>query len=429
MDKINAILAPLGDLSINEDWGKLIYDGNFHIDTIKTYNALRKSANKGGNAIRILPISLFGIEEEPINDTEEAKAKVAKEAKPKIFSPFFYDAVAEKWNLQLFNDYYFPIVREYIAVAESLNMKVLFELYDNCGFWPTCQHLNPWRVNIQGLYDFYSAGDIGKAYVAKCIDELGDSVEYLLGNELTHEGVANEVMDVLFSKGLKPWGCGADLDIPSEMAQTSVMKKECVKAEELWGEDFKVQLFRTCHSSFDQNSPRMIQPVAWWQYHSIQFSTDGMFPRPSVIQMQDAVKYVLDRLPVDVPQYGQGGKIRLAFENCCDTIDWDYEASLIEAIVSAAESYGLTFENKGKYPNDQIAECKIGETKIETCWDNSTIITHTCENGKWKPTGATCPVRPTNCKCIYYLNINDTLFGIPNFIKCILGKKEKYCKN
>jgi hypothetical protein len=105
----------------------------------------------------------------------------------------------------------------------------------------------------------------------------------------------------------------------------------------------------------------------------------------------------------------------------------DEQLKIFEAMAAPYEQYVAPWENKGKWTVPYVKpECYIGEVKTETCWDGSTIITHTCENGKWVPTNTTCP--PQDCKCIYYLNIHDTLFGIPNFLKCITGNKDKYCK-
>jgi len=193
--------------------------------------------------------------------------------------------------------------------------------------------------------------------------------------------VADQAMEVLKEKGKKPWGCGADLDIVGEMTHSSVMKKECVKAEELWDENMKVQLFRTCHSSIDPTSERMQKPVEWWAYHSIEFASDGQFPRPNLETWHAAVSYVLQRLPVDVPQYGQGGKARLAFEVTVDSTNLDLEASYVEAIVSEAEAFGLTFENKGKFPNDYVPPITKANVRIQALdeYDVSMVLQGTLE--------------------------------------------------
>ena len=370
MDKIYVVYAQLGELSVAE-WGILTYGGQsqnptFILDEAKAYNYLRKAANKGANSIRCLPISLFGVP--------------SKEA---VFQPFIFDTNEQKWNVTNYNDYYFPILKRYIEIAKSLNLKVIMELYDNCGLSANVRGLNPWCVNIQGLYDFYGAGNIGKQYVAKMVDELGDSVLWALGNELTENLVADQAMEVLKEKGKKPWGCGADLDIVGEMTHSSVMKKECVKAEELWDENMKVQLFRPCHQSIDPTSQRMQKPVEWWAYHSIEFASDGQFPRPNLETWHAAVSYVLQRLPVDVPQYGQGGKARLAFEVTVDTTNLDLEASYVEAIVSEAEAFGLTFENKGKFPNDYVPPITDVNVRIQTLdeFDTSLVTPGTLTPG------------------------------------------------
>jgi len=99
-------------------------------------------------------------------------------------------------------------------------------------------------------------------------------------------------------------------------------------------------------------------------------------------------------------------------------------AAISEAIFARTGKYP---ENWQKYPKP-VFECNTGETKTQICGDGSTIVTHTCEGGRWVETGNVCP-NPQTCKCIYYLNIHDSWFGIGNFIKCIFGAKEKYCKD
>jgi len=108
--------------------------------------------------------------------------------------------------------------------------------------------------------------------------------------------------------------------------------------------------------------------------------------------------------------------------------DIDCQAATIEAISqSIFQKTGQYPINYKKYPKP-VFECNTGETQTQVCGDGSTIITHTCVNGKWTETGNTCPP-PQDCKCVYYLNIHDSWLGIPNFVKCILGLKEKYCKD
>lgn len=48
-----------------------------------------------------------------------------------------------------------------------------------------------------------------------------------------------------------------------------------------------------------------------------------------------------------------------------------------------------------KCPDDPTPDCYAGETKTKGCPDGSTIITHTCVNEKWNATGNVCPDEPT----------------------------------
>ena len=46
------------------------------------------------------------------------------------------------------------------------------------------------------------------------------------------------------------------------------------------------------------------------------------------------------------------------------------------------------------YTSPPVPECDAGETRTETCWDGSEIVSETCVDGKWAGTGNTCPAEP-----------------------------------
>jgi hypothetical protein len=93
------------------------------------------------------------------------------------------------------------------------------------------------------------------------------------------------------------------------------------------------------------------------------------------------------------------------------------------------EQFGEWPANYGKYPSDWVApvppECQIGDVKKETCWDGSDRITHTCENGKWTPTGDACPPPPPpvvlSCADKYISHRTLWKMQIFKFILCKLG--------
>jgi hypothetical protein len=62
------------------------------------------------------------------------------------------------------------------------------------------------------------------------------------------------------------------------------------------------------------------------------------------------------------------------------------------------DEYKVPLFNENKYP-PIVPECKLGDTKTEKCSDGSTIITHTCIDGKWQPTGNVCPIIPDPTTC------------------------------
>ena len=350
-DKVWVGFSVLGDLSTAGYWGVVKYEnGKFSLDKKRLYNRLRRAANAGANVVRVLPLSCW-----------EVKSREA------MFQPFAWDTVQGAWDVSRYNDYYFPIVKEFVEVARTVGMKVLFELFDNCGLWPSIRWLNPWTWNANGIENFYVEADPIYKWVNKVIGELGNSVLYGMGNELTDAvglirtnglltgtKMFSKILPILKISGITPFSYGADLDIPTESTHSSVMKAMAMDVEQIWDENAKVQLFRPCHQACSATSDRVITPVAWWRYHSILFSDDGAFPRPTASEWAVAMKYVLDRQSIDVAQFGQAGKARLMFEHCPESDDWEAEAGMINSMTDIAGLYWATFENKGRFPNDWV---------------------------------------------------------------------------
>lgn len=147
---------------------------------------------------------------------------------------------------------------------------------------------------------------------------------------------------------------------------------------------------------------------------------DGRWPRPNPQQEYNAAKGLLlhpSSRPwsIEVLGYKHNDEIYAQLEKV--------EQAVFEVT-------GQHSKNWHKFPDPIIpVECKTGETKTATCPDGSTIITHTCDGGKWKETGNKCPEQPElDCHCRYYLNIRDKFFGIGNFLKCLFKKIPPYCK-
>lgn len=332
-DKIWLAYSLLGELS-TASWGCITYDGGtFKLDIPKWYNKLRIAANEGANLCRVLPFSLFG------NQLPEA-----------VFQPFVYVGNGQ-WDLSQFNSQYFAIMKEAIEIAKSIGITIWLELFDNCGLWPEIEHLNPMTHNVQGRTDYYAADEYARAWVGKCLMEFGNSVKYGLGNELTDHLMVASILPTFKAYGTVPFSYGADLDIAGEENHNSVRKFQSLAVEDIWGENEKIQLFHCCHKAYNWLSERVTKPVYWWKFHSIQFSDDGGFPRPQGAEWAETVEYVLNNQNIEVPQYGQGGKARLMFEVCPET---ENAHLIIRDIVTVCEVHGVTFENKGKYPNDYV---------------------------------------------------------------------------
>lgn len=64
---------------------------------------------------------------------------------------------------------------------------------------------------------------------------------------------------------------------------------------------------------------------------------------------------------------------------------------LIGIAAASAAGVGLYLLVRKK-PEEPV--CQEGQKQTKTCPDGSVITTHTCVNGKWQSTGATCPPQP-----------------------------------
>jgi hypothetical protein len=399
-DKIYVIFSPLGDIS-TADFGVVDYkDGKFSLNKAKWYNRLRQAANAGANLIRVLPFSCWSV---PDRET--------------MFQPFAWNMVQGAWDVDNYNSYYFVIFKEAIAVAKSLGLKVQFELFDNCGLWPTVRWLNPWCWNIQGMSDFYSATNPVYKWVNKVMEELGDICEISEGNELTEAVGVTAYGTSMFSYILPifqmhekvPFMYGAMIGKDGNgTISDSLQKKMTWDVEATWNENTKIAVFRQNHSCGSEVSEYVVVPCYWWgkSFHACQFSDDGINPRPSISQWVSMAKAILNNYDVEATGYGMAGKIRIAIEHCPKSIDSAEEAKTVAAIVGEAEQHGLSFENKGKFPNDYVEPAPPIPPE---------------------PPVPSTPVPKIKCSYWYWLNINDSWLGVPNFLRGLFNGT-KYCK-
>lgn len=321
---------------------------------------------------------------------------------------------------------------------------------------------SPWRNNTHGITSLYdpAARPFAEAYMLewfKLAKEKGLKIVFGMGNEVTVEGLdfCYWMLDVMDRERIWPHSWAICPDIPSDGNDLFKMLPKYIYDNGLFmwhplrqnGNTYwDTSIIRPTHSCCgcvnDQGVNIFEQAMEYWACLPIrwQVSDDGCMggstPRPGVDQWTQMVTRICTYRGTDALTINWNGidKPTMGIEHLPDDEPWDdcrdEQLKIFEAMAAPYEQYVALWENKGKFNIPYVKpECQIGETKTETCWDGSTITTHTCENGKWKETGNVCPPKPTDCKCIYYLNIHDSWFGIGNFFKCILGKLPPYCKD
>lgn len=347
-DKIYVMFSPLGDISTADGFGVVDYtDGKFSLDKEAWYNRLRQAANAGANIIRVLPFSCWSVPD-----------------RASMFQPFAWNETQNAWDVDNYNEDYFTIWKEAIDIAGKLELRVLFDLFDNSGLWPTVKWLNPWCWNIQGMSDFYSATNPVYKWVNKVLEELGDLCEIGMGNELTDQVGITSTGTNMFSyitpifklHNKVPFMYGAMIEKKDGAINDGLQKHMTWDVENTWDENTKIAVFRQNHACGDPSVTFVTTPCIWWghSFHACQFSDDGIVPRPTPDTWKEIAAYVLDNYSVEASGYGMAGKVRIMFEHCPKSINSMEEAKTITAIVDECERSGLTFDNKGKFPNDYV---------------------------------------------------------------------------
>jgi hypothetical protein len=348
-DKIGIIEGLLGHFS-TASWGVITFkDGIFYFNKKKWRDCLDPLSFAGGNAVRVLPYSLYG--------TPSIE---------QVFCPWVFDKPAGKFNLRAFSNNYFDIIEEAASLTQmpqpkGPNMSFGWELFDDCGFRPATIHLQPWSNNIQGISTMYDETEEVYLYVNEAIKRLGGKVLFMLGNEMQMSKPAakerfSKIFPMLNMAGLQAFSYGSCVNIPLEQTHSSPLKGMQEEAELCCGVNEMIRIARPIHNVVP-NSDYLIETCKWWggNGHAVIFSDDGVSPRPGVIAWQDITRYALDNFPVNSDQFGMSGKVRVNFEHCAKTEDYAYEASVISAIAQEVErNFGpgtpsnITLENRGK---------------------------------------------------------------------------------
>lgn len=406
----------------------------------------QKSANSGANGIRILPYAPWSQEggAVPIN---------------KLWSPNILEN--GKWNLDKWNETYFQTLVKMIEIASNYKLKIWFSLFDNCQWHHQAGGVTPWGNNTQRINGYYGSLPYALKWVDKVFSYIGTKVNYEIINEgeerqLSLKSAAEwiiAVFDHLIEKGVLPenvcWG-----PLPSSIYEDGVWEQDrehdlaqhILSITERRDREQSNKVYRAMHGVgvADEVVKGETFPASycgewglqWWgRNHSGKgFLSDdgvrngantqdrepnGIYTRPSGEQWYKVLMKVYD-------QDGNKAK-KWVIERLPSNMNPDVWVPTLESLSKAyKDSYGTYPDNYGKFP--YVAECQIGDVKKATCPNGEIITTHICVENKWQPTGNSCPEEPTDCKCIYYLNIRDFLFGIPNFIKCLFGKISPYCK-
>jgi hypothetical protein len=392
-------------------------DGTFII-TPESREALRKDvaalAWEGINGKRMLPYAGW-----LLNGMQTAE---------ECLTPYILEN--GKFNLDKRNPSYWPIVKEILAIFKFYNVEMIYCLFDNCQYWH-----NPtwacWANNVQSLENYMQDIARSKLWAQEVVSEIGGFDNVLF--EVVNEGVewggipnAKNWFRTIFG-ALKDGGIDADrVSVGTNLERGNYLGNGEFKgdtnlqewcksvAEEIWGEKPAWGVYLPVHgvtgdvkqwnyNNIWHNAPELTfgqfyhQPMWYWAQNSavprrFYLSNDGLKDKDSV-QARETWKQMCGDAMKNYQLIHPVTGHKLVFEMECDGA-MDIR---IEGVKKMAEGIGvqnLVNYHKIVYEPEVPPECKIGETKIEPCWDGSTIITHTCVNSKWTPTGNVCSVKP-----------------------------------
>lgn len=328
----------------------------------------RASAHAGANGIRILPYAPWRKDGGPIPAEY-------------LFCPYTLNDNG-KWNLDIWNDEYFAVLRQVIQIAKEYNLTIWFSLFDNCQFHRGCSVMVPWSNNIHGTKGYLNDLPRSLTWVRKAVSVLGTKVFYEIGNELTPRdgmsvGATAEWAIAMFFE-LKALGVpeknicwGAILaanykdgiwedDRPRNL-QTQILTK-------LKDDEEKVEAFRAMHGvgvAYEDKDGQIFPAsycgewaLQWWGgAHSGRgfLSDDGVrngasetdktefYRRPSPEQWHRVALRIFER--------DGGKKFRWVIERLPEVFDIPIAIPALKAIAKAhRDRYGEPLTNEGKFP-------------------------------------------------------------------------------
>jgi len=145
-------------------------NGIWTIDEAGLFTYFKAVSDAGANLVRLFAWGVFG----------------NRASKADQFQCF--EMEGDKWNLDRFNGYYFPIIKWLIKIANLNGLAVLFDWLDQCeiqgGPWRV---YSPWANNTQGGYDFYDSAiwPQVRTFMGRCVDEFA-GLDVLWGFNETH---------------------------------------------------------------------------------------------------------------------------------------------------------------------------------------------------------------------------------------------------
>jgi hypothetical protein len=143
--------------------------GTWALDEDALHDHLLAISDAGANALRIMPWGVWG----PRPDGRASQFQA-------------YALAGDKWNLGEWNDYYFPIVRRVVEIANGCGLRVIFDYLDQC---EAGNQYSPWWNNTQNVDGFYDPRSYPfvKAFMLKAFDALaGLNIMHSFGNEMTN---------------------------------------------------------------------------------------------------------------------------------------------------------------------------------------------------------------------------------------------------
>lgn len=282
-DKIGIGYGLLG--LFQDDAGFVTFDGKkWTLNDVSLAAHLAEIAKAGANFVRILPWGVWGSH--------------PGQKKPYQFQPYFLDTSRDKWDLSMFNTYYFPIVEKVFTIANSVGLTILWDLFDNCQFHGGYKKWSPWVNNIQDVESFYEpdADQYSRHWIATWLiraERNGWDIIWGWGNEMNNLAFPDFAKRIIFpyvkAKKLdfNRMTYGATTKIgPTDSIQDQVRNM----VEDTFGKAAERAIIMEDHGYPFTASLPVWGKKPWRKL----YSDDGLHPRPIPTQWGARAKYILN---------------------------------------------------------------------------------------------------------------------------------------